>query len=145
MTPQRARGWCMANIAVELLGLKFRNPIIPAAGPNVGTGKQMERAAEGGAGGLLAKTVSVKAAEVPRPDMWKYDKAGMLNAELWTELSLQQWLNVEFPLAKAAAQQHRIPLIGSVGYTPEDLREIGPKVQAAGVDAIEFTIHYLDP
>jgi dihydroorotate dehydrogenase len=69
----------------------------------------------------------------------------MLNAELWTELSLQQWLNVEFPLAKAAAQQHRIPLIGSVGYTPEDLREIGPKVQAAGVDAIEFTIHYLDP
>lgn len=134
----------MADITVELLGLAFRNPIIPAAGPNVGTGEQLRRSAEGGAGGLLAKTVSVKAAEVPRPDMWKYDKDGMLNHELWTELTPEQWFEHEFPIARKAADEHRIPLIGSIGYTPDELRVIGPKV-ARWVDAIEFTIHYLDP
>lgn len=135
----------MANIAVELLGLQFRNPVIPAAGPNVGTGLQCARAAEGGAGGILCKTVSVRAAQVPRPDMYKVDRLGMVNTELWTELSLEQWLEKEYDLAIEAARRHRIPVLASAGYTPEDLREIGPKLEAKGLDAIEFTIHYLDP
>lgn len=135
----------MANIAVDLLGLHFRNPIIPAAGPNVGTGEQLRRAAEGGAGGLLAKTVSVKAAEVPRPDMAKYGPTGMLNHELWTELSLEQWLEHEYDIGLEAARRHGIPFLASMGYTPDDLRYIGPLVEAKGVDAIEFTIHYVDP
>lgn len=135
----------MANIAVDLLGLRFRNPIIPAAGPNVGTGDQLRRAAEGGAGGLLAKTVSMKAAEVPRPDMAKYGPTGMLNHELWTELSLEQWLEHEYEIGLAAARRHSIPFIASMGYTPDDLRHIGPLVEAKGADAIEFTIHYVDP
>lgn len=135
----------MANIAVEFLGLRFRNPIIPAAGPNVGTGEQLRRAAEGGAGGLLAKTVSVRAAEVPRPDMAKYGLTGMLNHELWTELTLEQWLEKEYDIGLAAARQHQIPFIASMGYTPDELRYLGPLVEAKGVDAIEFTIHYVDP
>lgn len=135
----------MAKIEVDLLGMRFRNPIIPAAGPNVGTGEQLRRAAEGGAGGLLAKTVSVVAAQVPRPDMYKYGATGMLNHELWTELSLEQWLDHEYDVGIAAARRHNIPFIASMGYTPDELREIGPKVEAKGVDAIEFTIHYLDP
>lgn len=135
----------MANIAVDFLGLRFRNPIIPAAGPNVGTGEQLRRAADGGAGGLLAKTVSLKAAEVPRPDMAKYGLTGMLNHELWTELSLEQWLEHEYDVGLQAARRHRIPFLASMGYTPDDLRYLGPLVEAKGVDAIEFTIHYVDP
>ncbi len=135
----------MANSTVDLLGLHFRNPIIPAAGPNVGNGEQLRRAAEGGAGGLLAKTVSLKAAEVPRPDMAKYGTTGMLNHELWTELTLEQWLTQEYDIGLAAARQHGIPFIASLGYTPDELRYIGPLVEAKGVDAIEFTIHYVDP
>lgn len=135
----------MADIAVEFLGLPFRNPIIPAAGPNVGTGEQLARSADGGAGGLLAKTVSMKAAVVPRPDMAKYGVTGMLNHELWTELSLEQWLDHEYGIGLAAARRHGIPFIASMGYTPDDLRYIGPLVAATGVDAIEFTIHYVDP
>ena len=135
----------MANLAVEFLGLKFRNPILPAAGPNVGTGDQLRRTAEGGAGGLLAKTVSVKAAEVPRPDMVRFGAVGMLNTELWTELTPEEWLDREYAIGLAAAREHGVPFLASIGYTPDDLREIGPKVEAAGVDAIEFSIHYLDP
>ncbi|HYG56473.1 MAG TPA: diguanylate cyclase, partial [Symbiobacteriaceae bacterium] len=106
---------------------------------------QLRRAAEGGAGGLLAKTVSVRAAEVPRPDMAKYGLTGMLNHELWTELTLEQWLDQEYDIGIAAARRHAIPFIASMGYTPDDLRHIGPLVEAKGVDAIEFTIHYVDP
>lgn len=135
----------MANIAVELFGLTFKNPIIPGAGPNVGTGEQCRRAAEGGAGGILCKTVSRKAAEVPRPDMYKFDRLGMLNTELWTELPLEQWLDVEYDIALEAGRKHGIPVLASMGYTPEDLRHIGPLVEKKGIQGIEFTIHYLDP
>jgi dihydroorotate dehydrogenase subfamily 1 len=135
----------MAKIAVELLGMTFRNPIIPAAGPNVGSGEQLRRTAEGGAGGLLAKTVSVGPAEPPRPDMVRYGQTGMLNTELWTELSPEDWLDREYDIGLKAARDHGLPFIASIGYSPEELRAIGPKVEAKGVDAIEFSIHYLDP
>ncbi len=135
----------MANLGVDLLGLRFRNPILPAAGPNVGNGEQLRRAAAGGAGGLLAKTVALKAAEVPRPDMAKFGQTGMLNHELWTELTLEQWLEHEYDIGLAAARGQGIPFIASIGYTPDELRTLGPLVEAKGVDAIEFTIHYVAP
>ena len=135
----------MAQIAVELLGLRFRNPIIPAAGPNVGTGEHLRQTAEGGAGGLLAKTISTRAAEVPRPDMVRYGPVGMLNTELWTELPPEAWFDREYDIGLAAARRHGIPFIASIGYSPDELRALGPKVEAKGVDAIEFSIHYLDP
>lgn len=135
----------MANVAVDFLGLKFRNPIIPAAGPNVGTGDHLIGAANGGAGGLLCKTVSTKAAVVPRPDMFKFGPAGMLNTELWTELTLEEWEEIHYPKAIAAAREHGIPIIGSLGYSPSDLAAVGPRVEAAGCQALEFSIHYLDP
>ena len=135
----------MARLAVDLLGMTFRNPIIPAAGPNVGSGEQLVRSAEGGAGGLLAKTISVRAAEVPRPDMVRFGQTGMLNTELWTELTPEQWLDHEYDIGIQAARRFEIPFLASIGYTPDELREIGPKVEAKGVDAIEFSIHYLDP
>lgn len=135
----------MANIAVDLLGMHFRNPILPAAGPNVGSGAKLREAAEGGAGGLLAKTVSVRVPQVPRPDMVRYGSAGMLNTELWSELPLEQWLGHEYDVGLEAARCHGLPFIASVGYTPADLRCVGPLVAAKGVDALEFSIHYLDP
>lgn len=135
----------MANIEVDLLGLHFRNPIIPAAGPNVGDGEKLRRSADAGAGGLLAKTISQIAAPVPRPNMYKYGQTGLINTELWSELPPEAWFDTELPIGIAAAREHGIPFIGSVGYTPDDLRTLGPKLEAAGVDAIEFTVHYLDP
>jgi dihydroorotate dehydrogenase subfamily 1 len=135
----------VARIAVDLLGMTFRNPIIPAAGPNVGTGEQLRRTAEGGAGGLLAKTISMRPAEPPRPDMVRVGQTAMLNTELWTELSPEDWLDREYDIGLKAAREHGLPFIASIGYSPEELRALGPKVEAKGVDAIEFSIHYLDP
>jgi dihydroorotate dehydrogenase subfamily 1 len=132
----------MADMIPDFLGLPLRNPVLPAAGPNVRDGENLRRAAEGGAGGLLAKTVSVEAAPVPRTHMTKFGQKGMLNTELWTELTLEQWLDEEYDIGLAAARAHGIPFIASMGYTAEELVSVGPKVAAKGVDAVEVTIHY---
>lgn len=132
-----------AEMQVKFLGMEFRNPVIPAAGPNVRDGIMLTQCAEGGAGGLLAKTVSVRPAPVPRPHMAFYGRSGMLNTELWSELSPEEWLENHYPIGIAAARKAQIPFIASVGYTAEELMQIAPKVEAAGVDALEFTIHYV--
>jgi dihydroorotate dehydrogenase (NAD+) catalytic subunit len=133
----------MADMTIDFLGMHFRNPVLPAAGPNVRDGESLRLAAEGGAGGLLAKTVSVEAAPVPRTHMMKFGQQGMLNTELWTELTLEEWLDKEYAIGIAAAREHGVPFIASMGYTAEELRVVGPKVAAIdGIDAVEVTIHY---
>jgi len=135
----------MADISVELLGLRFRNPIFTAAGPASRDGMTLLNAAAGGAGGLVSKTVSIKPADVPRPNMAALkegrvgSRMGLLNAELWSELPLKTWLEREYPIALSSG----LPLIASVGYTPEDVSTIAPKLEKAGVKAIEFSTHYV--
>ena len=132
------------DLSVKVFGHTFRNPIIPAAGPNVGSGAMVRRAAEGGAGGLLAKTISRIAAPVPHPNMVRLGRDSLLNTELWSELSPEQWFEHEYDLALGAAREYQLPLIASVGYTAEDLTALGPRLEAVGVNIIEFSIHYLD-
>ncbi len=135
----------MADISIELLELRFKNPILTAAGPTSRDGMTLLNAAAGGVGGLVAKTVSVKPAEVPKPNMAALkegrvgSRRGILNAELWSELPLETWLEKEYPIALSAG----LPLIASVGYTPDDVKEIAPKLEKAGVQAIEYSTHYV--
>lgn len=135
----------MADLRVTIKDMRFRNPVLTAAGPTSRDGMTLLNAAAGGAGGLVAKTVSMKAAEVPHPNMAALKrgvvgtKQGMLNAELWSELPLERWLETEYAIALSAG----LPLIASVGYTPKEVAEIGPRLQKAGVNAIEFSTHYV--
>jgi dihydroorotate dehydrogenase/Pyruvate/2-oxoacid:ferredoxin oxidoreductase delta subunit len=132
------------NLSVQTLKHNFRNPIIPAAGPNVGSGEMVQRAARGGAGGLLSKTISSVAAPVPHPNMVRFGKENLLNTELWSELSPETWFEHEFDIALNAAHEYQLPLIASVGYTAQDLANLGPRLEKKGIDIIEFSIHYLD-
>jgi len=117
--------------------LKFRIPIMPAAGPTVRDGDSLVKAAEGGAGGLVAKTVSVAPARVPRPCIIKV-KDSLMSAELWSDLPLEQWLKYEYPKAKRT----KLPLIASIGYSAEEVQKVAPKVAAAGADALELSTHH---
>ncbi|TFG07242.1 4Fe-4S dicluster domain-containing protein [Candidatus Thorarchaeota archaeon] len=135
----------MADIRVELAGLRFRNPILTAAGPKSKDGMTLLSAAAGGAGGLVAKTVSIRPAEVPRPNMSALgsgrvaSQRGLLNAELWSEIPLERWLEREYAIALSSG----LPLIASVGYTPEEVAELAPRIVDTGVHAIEFSTHYV--
>ncbi len=126
------------TLETELAGLKLRNPILPAAGPIVRDGHSLLEIANKGAGGLVSKTVSTEPAEVPRPNMAKIGDS-LINAELWSEIPLEQWLEEEFPKAKEAG----LPLIASIGYTAEDIEEIAPQIAEVGVDGLELSTHYL--
>jgi dihydroorotate dehydrogenase subfamily 1 len=135
----------MADLRVEIAGMRFRNPVFTAAGPTSRDGITLLNAAAGGAGGLVAKTVSVKPADVPKPNMAalgsgrRESRRGILNAELWSELPLERGLEKEYEIALGSG----LPVIASVGYTPEEVAEIAPKIQAKGVNAIEFSTHYV--
>jgi dihydroorotate dehydrogenase len=104
----------------------------------------VRHAAEGGAGGLLTKTISKTAAPVPHPNMVRFAKENLLNAELWSELSPDDWFDREYDIALAAAREFDLPLIAGLGYTPEELAELGPRLEQKGIDILEYSIHYLD-
>ncbi|HEX2883879.1 MAG TPA: 4Fe-4S binding protein [Candidatus Limnocylindria bacterium] len=127
----------MADLAVEVCGLRLRNPILPAAGPPVRDGAAMLACAEGGAGGLVAKTISTRAAQPPMPNMAEIGH-GFVNTELWSELPPEQWLETEYALARTAG----LPLIVSLGYTGEEIAELAPKVRPFA-DAVELSTHYI--
>ena len=59
----------MANLSVEIAGIRFPNPVMPAAGPPVRDGRAILRCAAGGAGGLVSKTISRHAATPPTPNI----------------------------------------------------------------------------
>ncbi|MFW9910435.1 MAG: 4Fe-4S binding protein [Candidatus Thorarchaeota archaeon] len=125
--------------------LQFRNPVLTAAGPTSRDGRTLLNAAAGGAGGLVAKTVSVKPADVPRPNMAAImsgrveSRRGMLNTELWSELPVEQWLREEYSIALSSG----LTLIASLGYKPDEVSEIAPKIEKAGAHALEFSTHYV--
>lgn len=132
----------MSTLSTNLAGMTLRNPILTAAGPMARDGATLLEAAKGGVGGLVAKTISLKPAEVPRPNMAVLNRrrtVGLLNTELWSDIPANQWLQTEYKKAK----QTELPLIGSVGYTPEEVAELAPQMVAAGCDAIEFSVHYV--
>lgn len=131
----------MADLTVEICGLKFRNPVLPAAGPNVRDGRMLREAMEGGAGGLLSKTISVDAAPVPAPHMAEI-KGGFINTELWSEMPPERWLMQEYDIARRAADEAGVPLIISMGYSGQEIAQLAPKVKP-WADALELSTHYL--
>ena len=127
----------MAKLNVEFCGMKFKNPVMPAAGPPVRDAECILKCAKGGAGGLVTKTISVVAADVPRPCMEDL-KGGFLNTELWSELTPERWIQEEY----SKCRDQDLPLIISMGYTAEQILELVPKVTPFA-DALEISTHYV--
>ena len=127
----------MSVLTTTVCGMRFANPILPAAGPPVRDGAAMLACAAGGAGGLVSKTISTRAATPPTPNMAEIPH-GMVNTELWSELPPEQWLETEYAMARTAG----LPLIVSLGYTATEIGELAPRV-APFADAVELSTHYI--
>lgn len=127
----------MAKLSVNICGITFPNPVMPAAGPTSKDGAMCQAAARGGAGGIVTKTISVKPAEVPRPCMAEI-KGGFLNTELWSELPKEQWLENEYRMVKETG----LPVIVSLGYTADQISELAQLVKPYA-DALELSTHYV--
>ncbi len=130
----------MADLGLTLFGIEFENPIWTAAGPAAADAKLLKQAAEGGAGALVTKTISISPARVPVPNIASPFAGSLLNAELWSEIDYRKFIEVELKEARKTG----LPLIVSVGYTPEDLKQLGQALERSGLaDALEFSIHYV--
>ena len=128
----------MADLKVEVCGIRFKNPVMPAAGPPTWNGDAMVACAEGGAGGIVATTISTTGAVVPEPCMAQIGRGSMLNTELWSELPPEQFIEEEYAKAKDTG----LPLIISLGYTADEIAELAPKVKPFA-DALELSTHYI--
>ena len=134
------------SMEVTIAGIKLRNPVFTGVStPTTGNAKVLIKAANNGVGALLTKTMSVKPAVVKKPSIYalrfKDPKVPyvLLNCELWDEQPYDYWISEGISEAKSTG----LPLFASMGYTADDLRELAPKVEKAGVDAIEFSTHYV--
>lgn len=150
----------MADISTTVNGIRFPNPVMTAAGPNVRSGALMRGAIEGGVGGIVAKTVSVVAADDRRPTIRRTGGKGLMNAETWSEVPVEEYL-ADLHEAKTAgaeassshdtaaqgggarSKSDPVPLIPSVGYKPEDVARLGALLEReVAPAAIEFSTHY---
>jgi dihydroorotate dehydrogenase subfamily 1 len=61
-----------------------------------------------------------------------------LNAELWSELPPEKWIEHELPEARKIG----LPLIVSLGYVADDIRKLAPLVRPFA-DAVELSTHYV--
>ena len=130
----------MANIQTKICNIEFPNPIWTAAGPTSANAEMLRQAAEGGAGGLVTKTISVQPARVPIPNIYSPFSGSLLNAELWSEMDYRDFIEQELPQVKSLG----LPLIVSLGYSPKDLEILGKALEKTGLaDAVEFSIHYV--
>ena len=125
------------DLAVEICGIRFPNPVLTAAGPPVRDGAALLGCAAGGAGGLVTKTISRTAAEPTTPNMAEVSH-GFLNAELWSELPPERWIDREYAITREAG----LPVIVSMGYTAEDIADLAPRVRPFA-DAVELSTHYI--
>ncbi len=135
----------MADLTVKLGGITFRNPVLPAAGPNVMKLEQMLDAVEKGAGGIVTKTVSREPAVYPKPCIAKGPCDGLLNCETWSDRPWRSYIE-DYRKVKNTG----VPLVCSIGYSPEDVSELGRTLEAeVAPDVVEFSTHYvgktLDP
>lgn len=125
------------SLKVKLLDLEFENPLLPAAGPNVGSLKSLKFFNKSKIGGIVTKTISVKGAIVSKPCIIGNEFL-VHNIESWSELPLEMWSEEILPSLKTELKK---PLIVSAGYTSEDFKIIIPKLNGFA-DFYEVSTHY---
>ena len=96
----------MGNLEMNFAGVKFRNPLILASATPGWDGERSNRAWRAGAGGVIPKSFAppVKWGQHPRTGRMKLIKfgkkqIGMVNIELYTTMTLQDWLDHEMDKA----------------------------------------------
>jgi dihydroorotate dehydrogenase (NAD+) catalytic subunit len=126
----------MTHLAVEICGLRLKNPTMLASGVLDETAKSMSAIAKAGAGAIVTKSIGRE----PRPGHGNPSVVelpyGLLNAMGLPNPGMDQFA-AEVKEAKASG----VPIVGSVfGGTEEDLAELAGMMEKAGADAVELNL-----
>ena len=126
----------MSHLAVEICGLRLKNPTILAAGILDETGASMRSVADAGAGAIVTKSVGRE----PRPGHGNPSIVelpfGLINA-----MGLPNPGIAEYAAEVTEAKKSGVPVIGSVfAGTEDDLAELASLMERAGADAVELNL-----
>ena len=126
----------MSHLAVEICGLRLKNPAILAAGILDETGASMRSIAEAGAGAIVTKSVGREPrAGHGNPSVVELS-FGLVNAMGLPNPGIEEFAN-EVKEAKKGG----VPVIGSVfAGTEDELAELSSMMEKAGADAVELNL-----
>ncbi len=129
------------NMELEFLGMKLKSPFIIGSGPISYDAEGVIRAHKAGAGAIVTKTLRDNAAKNPYPHISEAGSSTLINAEKWTDLEPESWINKEIPKINKEAKD--LNLIVSLGHTIPEVKNWVEKIENAGVDAIEI-VSYME-
>ena len=92
---------------------------------------------------MVTKTIAVRPASPPRPNMYRLSGFGLLNCEDWSEKPLSYWVEEGIPGAKKLGVKV-VASVVSLSGSADEVGELAEAVSGAGADAIEVTCLY-DP
>ncbi len=138
----------MADLSIDVGGLKFKNPFLLASGPPGTNGKVIKRSFSLGWGGIVCKTISLDSSKVINT-VPRYGKLharehddeviGFQNIELISDRPFDAWLD---ELADCKREYPKHILVASImeEYRREAWHEIVERTQATGIDAFELNL-----
>ncbi len=127
----------MADLAVELAGIRLRNPFVLASGIWGESGASLLGAWNAGAGAVVSKSIGSKPRPgYPNPTIETYERWGMLNA-----MGLPNPGIDEYPQELAVPLGAGATVIGSVfGGDADEFATLAGRMAATGVAAIELNL-----
>ncbi len=137
----------MADLSIEVNGIKFPNPFLLGSGPPGTNAKVMQKSFDAGWGGAVAKTVSLECHKVqncsPRYGKLKSrvtgEVIGFENIELISDRPIETWLK-DFREVKRTHPKHI--LIASImeENRKDAWQKLAIMVQDCGVDGLELNL-----
>ncbi len=133
----------MADLSVRYLGLSLSNPIVVAASGLSSTVEGIRKAAEGGAGAIVVKSLFEEQlqaetdAVAASADLSSHPEAEAFLSEMGVSGGTSEYL----ALIRAAKAQVTVPLIASINCVSHDRWiDFAEQVAQAGADALELNI-----
>jgi dihydropyrimidine dehydrogenase (NAD+) subunit PreA len=133
----------MIPLTTNLAGIEFPNPFILASGPPSANGTMIKKAFDKGWGGAVIKTVALEPTPLAKPRVHILSKGrqqtGMVNIELLTDISIDQWKR---ELDYIRSHHPDRPIIVSImgGGNPDDWQLAIHALEGHGVTAYELNV-----
>jgi dihydroorotate dehydrogenase (fumarate) len=124
----------MADLSIDLCGIRLRNPLVLASGPLSWNAEAIRAALDAGAAAIVTKTIRPQATVNPVPHIALAGRRSMLNTEGWSDLPAEQWLERELP---SLVDRDGV-VIASTGHTPAEVERLAGPLTGTGVDMLEL-------
>ena len=126
----------MADLRLQLWGVELADPRLASSGPLCYAAKGNSRGLKSGAAGEVTRTIALLPAENPDPHILAVGRGNKSYAERWTDLSVEQWIEEEFPVLRDPGGV----VFGSQGHKPIAVEKLTPMLAEIGlVRLLEIT------